>query len=59
MYLLELAQLSKAIEKNFVPCMVVQNHQEATVTYGYIGDAHWAEQIRPQRWAANTCPPRR
>jgi len=19
--------------------------------------AHWAEQIWPQRWAANTCPP--
>jgi len=34
--------------------------QPITVTFGYIGVAHWAEMIRPQRWAGViTCPPRR
>jgi len=34
--------------------------QPVTVPLGYIGFAHWAELIRPQRWAGViTCPPRR
>jgi len=26
-------------------------------SYGYIGDAHWAKQIWPQCWIANTARP--
>jgi len=31
--------------KNLFPYAVRKNHYEAIVTYGYIGVAHWAQQI--------------